>query len=320
VLQQGDEIDMPTIFQSPDKLPDLKTYLSPITTDLSSAETQSGRRVSGDHGTDQADFNPPGTRDGGLSREHSPSPVIAETVNAVVSHTNRGRTQNPELKFGEGLICVWSNTTTSKQVFDEWPKPYDVRCNQNNRGSSKTEIRVLELGDCFEEFSRGEKFEGDEIWFCPECKTFVSTMTTMHLWRVPDILIIQLKRLHPEQNWKVDTFVDFPVTNLDLTDRVRDKSWLQNVSSGSRLVYDLFAVANHSGGLYGGHWTADVQNYLEDPPRWYHFNGFLIYRISFDFVDSFVSMSNEEDLVRSSALLLFYKRKQLHRNEDPMAA
>lgn len=302
MLQQGEEIDMPTVSQCPDKLPDLEAYLSSITTGLFSAERRGkpgDRRASGDPENRRTDLRPraeeqqsfnaplPGTRgffDWVFPSEHSPSPVRTEPVNAVVRDTNSGETQNTELQFGQGLICVWSNTTPSRQVFDEWPKPCHIRNDPKGRGSSNTEVPALTLGDCFDEFSRIEKFERDEAWLCPgPCQTLVPAQTAMHLWRVPEILIIQLKRLDSARNCKVDAFVDFPVTNLDLTDRVGDKDWLQRVSNGSPLVYDLFAVANHSGGLHGGHWTANVRNYLENPSQWYHFNGFLMWRISLIF-------------------------------------
>ena len=43
---------------------------------------------------------------------------------------------------------------------------------------------------------------------------------------------------------KISTLVEFPLTDLDLTDFVKHKTH-------ERQVYDLFAVSNHMGGLGG---------------------------------------------------------------------
>jgi ubiquitin carboxyl-terminal hydrolase 4/11 len=108
------------------------------------------------------------------------------------------------------------------------------------------------------------------------------------------------------RNRKVDTFVDYPVKDLDLTDRIGDKEWLNEVSEGQRLMYDLFAVAKHSGGLYGGHYTADVCNYLDG--HWYDFNGSSLAGHDAE-IDTWVQPARLDKLVNASALLLFYKRK-----------
>jgi ubiquitin carboxyl-terminal hydrolase 4/11/15 len=91
---------------------------------------------------------------------------------------------------------------------------------------------------------------------------------TLDIWTVPDILIIHLKRFSGFRSFrdKIDDKVDFPVEGLDLTGKVgfpEDKS----------LVYDLFAVDNHFGGLGGGHYTATAQNFFDK--QWYNYNGML---------------------------------------------
>lgn len=48
---------------------------------------------------------------------------------------------------------------------------------------------------------------------------------------------------------KLDTFVNFPIHNLDLSKYMKSKS-------GESYVYDLYAISNHYGGLGGGHYTA----------------------------------------------------------------
>lgn len=48
---------------------------------------------------------------------------------------------------------------------------------------------------------------------------------------------------------KIETFVDFPINDLDLSKYVKNKN-------GQSYLYELYAVSNHYGGLGGGHYTA----------------------------------------------------------------
>lgn len=50
---------------------------------------------------------------------------------------------------------------------------------------------------------------------------------------------------------KLDTFVNFPVHNLDLTKYVQQK-----IGIPQSFIYELYAVSNHYGGLGGGHYSA----------------------------------------------------------------
>lgn len=50
---------------------------------------------------------------------------------------------------------------------------------------------------------------------------------------------------------KLDTFVNFPVHDLDLSKYMKTKD-----GSGKSCVYELYAISNHYGGLGGGHYSA----------------------------------------------------------------
>jgi hypothetical protein len=68
---------------------------------------------------------------------------------------------------------------------------------------------------------------------------------------LPDILVFHLKRFSYSRYLKnkLDTFVDFPIHNLELSKYVKKKD-------GHSFTYELFAISNHYGGLGGGHYTA----------------------------------------------------------------
>jgi len=69
------------------------------------------------------------------------------------------------------------------------------------------------------------------------------------------------------------TVVDFPITNLDLTEYViegrdtvemyqknKEKQGTGKDDKPPKLLYDLYAISNHHGGMGGGHYTAYVKN------------------------------------------------------------
>ena len=62
------------------------------------------------------------------------------------------------------------------------------------------------------------------------------------------MLIIHLKRFSYNRYWrdKIDTVIEFPLKNLDMTPYVIN-------SAHGQAVYDLISVSNHYGGMGGGH-------------------------------------------------------------------
>lgn len=102
---------------------------------------------------------------------------------------------------------------------------------------------------CLREFTREEHLTDDDLWYCPRCKKQQRATKKLDLWRLPEIMIIHLKRFSQVRMWrnKLNTFVDFPISGLDMTDYVID------VKDDDRLVYDLYAIDNHYGDMGGGH-------------------------------------------------------------------
>lgn len=87
--------------------------------------------------------------------------------------------------------------------------------------------------------------------YCPQCKEHRQATKKLDLWMLPDVLVFHLKRFSYSRYLKnkLDTFVNFPILNLDLSKYMKSKD-------GESYVYDLFAISNHYGGLGGGHYTA----------------------------------------------------------------
>ncbi|XP_057506686.1 ubiquitin carboxyl-terminal hydrolase 8-like [Actinidia eriantha] len=147
----------------------------------------------------------------------------------------------------------------------------------------------ISLYKCLEAFLKEEPLGPDDMWYCPHCKKHRQASKKLDLWRLPEILIIHLKRF--SYSWfcknKLETFVDFPIEDFDLSSYIVHK-YTQNSHR-----YMLYAVSNHYGGMGGGHYTAFVQHGRD---RWYEFD------------DRYVSLVDEDQIKTSAAYVLFYRR------------
>ncbi|KAH9268285.1 hypothetical protein BASA83_009446 [Batrachochytrium salamandrivorans] len=118
------------------------------------------------------------------------------------------------------------------------------------------------LNECIEEHLREEEI--DE-WYCGRCKEHTHGLKKLDLWKLPEILIVHLKRfvLHPRlQIWtKLESVVDFPLDQF----QIGKFSVCKNEEFKS---YELFSVSNHIGGTERGHYTA----FCKRMGKWYQFD------------------------------------------------
>ncbi|KAL5196698.1 hypothetical protein ABZP36_000210 [Zizania latifolia] len=156
--------------------------------------------------------------------------------------------------------------------------------------SKGTEDSVA-LHGCLEAFLKEEPLGPEDMWYCPCCKKHQQAMKKLDLWRLPEVLVIHLKRFSYTQfiRNKLETFVDFPICDLDLSSYVTDKSEL------SSCHYRLYAISNHYGNMGGGHYTASI--YHEDSKGWYKFD------------DECVTPITEDSTKTPAAYVLFYRRE-----------
>jgi ubiquitin carboxyl-terminal hydrolase 4/11/15 len=168
------------------------------------------------------------------------------------------------------------------------------------KGSGEAEGKAERLEDCLALFAEAEKLGPEDAWYCPGCKRHQQATKQLQIWRTPRLLILRLKRFYETRyaRQKLDTMVEFPLRGLDLTPFV--PAHAPQRRDGAPLLYDLFAVVNHSGGLGGGHYTAFAQNHLDQ--KWYHFN------------DRSTRQVPESDVVSRSAYVLFYIRRDENSN------
>jgi ubiquitin carboxyl-terminal hydrolase 4/11/15 len=58
----------------------------------------------------------------------------------------------------------------------------------------------ISLDSCFSAFSREELLTGADQWYCSKCKEQRDILKKLELYRLPKILIIQLKRFQSKRS------------------------------------------------------------------------------------------------------------------------
>ena len=165
---------------------------------------------------------------------------------------------------------------------------------------------AISLEDCIAaDFANlsSEVLDADNTYYCSGCRAHVNAEKVLDLWRLPKNLIIHLKRFQQVGylREKRDTPVRYPLRGLDMGQFLRRRSSGGPGSAGGPqkphvpVLYDLYAVSNHFGGLGGGHYTASVRH-LEDG-EWLNFD------------DSHVSEC-VTDLSETAGYVLFYTRQE----------
>ena len=191
-------------------------------------------------------------------------------------NTNSKYINNKEMKLNSCLVYK----TDFKNV--------KIKKKKNNKNISTSSNSTITLGDCLKNFSKEEKLEAGNEWYCPKCKKHTLATKKMELYYLPKILIICFKRFMRESyRWrKNEQLVDFPINNLNMGDYMigPDKDHSK---------YNLFAVSQHYGSTAFGHYTAVCKNFN----KWYSYN------------DSSVHPCSENDARSSAAYVLFYRRE-----------
>ncbi|XP_062499390.1 ubiquitin carboxyl-terminal hydrolase 2-like [Corticium candelabrum] len=159
-------------------------------------------------------------------------------------------------------------------------------------GFSTSIVDTPSLIECFQLFTKEETLDEDDKPYCSSCRAKTKSTKQMMLDRLPPVLVIHLKRFGGFRfRTKVSTVVSFPTEKpLDLAQFCSSK---QATTSAS---YHLYAVSNHSGSTFGGHYTAHC--YHHKLKTWYSFSDSHVHNVSVDSVCG------------SQAYVLFYERER----------
>lgn len=156
------------------------------------------------------------------------------------------------------------------------------------------------LEECLKQYSSIEELTGDEQYNCPICETRRDAVKEIRIWQPPKYLIIQLKRfknnIFSYGNYsnsrltKTHSVVKFPIKDLNLNDNLCELNHKE-------INYNLYAVTEHTGSVYGGHYTTYAKNPVND--KWYYFDDSEVHHIP--------EKHLENELISKNAYILYYE-------------
>lgn len=117
----------------------------------------------------------------------------------------------------------------------------------NKELSDDLDTTETTLVDCIKDHLKQETI--DE-WYCRNCKEMVTGKKKLDLYKLPDILMIQLKRFFQYNNrWmKKDAPVTYDLNGIDLSEFELLKQ--------DSCIYNVVGVTYHIGRMSGGHYVA----------------------------------------------------------------
>jgi ubiquitin C-terminal hydrolase len=179
--------------------------------------------------------------------------------------------------FTSCLMYNYYNCATGKREFYKIEHGFTIEL------SIPTHLNTVTLYNCFEETFKDDILHGDNAWYDENEKVKKDVIKKTTLCYLPDILAIHLKRWNYTLH-KNNKLVDIPI-HLDLKPYM-----IQEYRDQTN--YELFGIINHSGVIFGGHYTT----YIRRNNRW-----FLI-------DDTDVAEVNEGDMIHSKNYCLFYRK------------
>ena len=178
--------------------------------------------------------------------------------------------------FYNKISCINKDCDFVEDVFEPFNCISLDICNFNN------------LNDCLKEYFH--TVETIDTWSCEKCK-MKGCSKNVKCWTLPDYLIIHLKRFRNNGS-KINTHIDFPVDDLNLTSYISSDK-----NDPNNYIYSLYAVNYHLGNAKAGHYISACKNLDKN---WYLYN------------DGHVSKFQQNDnVLTKDAYVLFYHRKYI---------
>lgn len=201
------------------------------------------------------------------------------------------------------------------QMADDYP-PEMVDALRDAQEEMPAASNAVPIAKCMDALLKQETISLEDHWICEKCGVPRAGTRTSDIWRLPDLVMIQLKRfqyLENQHKQKVRALVDFPLEGLDFSRWVAPEAAAASATSS---VYDLYAVANHVGGLTRGHYTACCRYDGDFSESARLFTGrdecnVQMRNLWLRFDDEKVSEVAAGDVVTDAAYVLFYKRRAL---------
>ncbi|KAK7601321.1 hypothetical protein V9T40_008762 [Parthenolecanium corni] len=178
------------------------------------------------------------------------------------------------------LVC--GNKSVTFEIFWDLSLPLPSSCSSYSSSVS--------IGDILRNFTQEEILDNREKPRCSLCKVEQRMAKSYSFQKLPKYLVLHLKRFQTTSSYrKLSTVVQFPLTGLDMS------PFLAKSVSSSRL-YNLYAVSNHVGTPFTGHYTANCKH--PHGVDWYTCNDATVSKISTPVMPK---------VVNADAYILFYE-------------
>ena len=132
-------------------------------------------------------------------------------------------------------------------------------------------ISQMSIKSCLDILTAQNFLDEQNRWKCGKCLSFEKALVNLSLKKLPEILIIHLKRFKQTEHGdfdKVTSDIEFPFENFDLA------NYVDSPLAGENTRFDLYATINHRGSLQRGHYIAFVRHFTDQ--KWYKFDDDLV--------------------------------------------
>lgn len=134
-------------------------------------------------------------------------------------------------------------------------------------------LNQLSINDCLKELFRSEELnkENNNQYYDDKEEKYKDVIKKTYVFQSSRYLLVQLKR------WNMNLRKNQRIIHHDINEplTIADHCYDKNKISSSK-EYELFGVINHSGNIYGGHYTCIIKN---DNEKWYDYNDATIKEI-----------------------------------------
>lgn len=126
-------------------------------------------------------------------------------------------------------------------------------------------LSSVDLNECIKNYFDEEHFnsDNDNQYYDDKRDEKVDAFKRTKIYYLPNVLFIHLKRWNNQMKKNL-RIIHFPEEELDLTNYV-----CKELRQTSVCKYELKGIINHSGNIFGGHYTSFIKN---DNNKWYHYN------------------------------------------------
>lgn len=178
------------------------------------------------------------------------------------------------------LVC--KNKSVTFEIFWDLSLPLPSYTSYNSSVS---------ITDILRNFTLEEILDNREKPRCSQCKIEQRMSKSYSFQKLPKYLVLHLKRFQTTSSYrKLSTVVQFPMTGLDMS------PFLAKAVISSPRTYNLYAVSNHMGTPFTGHYTANCKH--PNCGDWYSCNDSSVTKITPPIASKLVS---------ADSYILFYE-------------